>query len=49
MVAMRWSNRQYLWIKILTRPPFRSFVGAFDEFAVLECCAGTNECDQVRR
>jgi hypothetical protein len=24
-------------------------VGAFDEFAVLECCAGTNECDQVRR
>jgi hypothetical protein len=26
-----------------------SFVGAFDEFAVLECCAGTNECDQVRR
>ena len=25
------------------------FVGAFDEFAVLECCAGTNECDQVRR
>ena len=25
------------------------FVGAFDEFAVVECCAGTNECDQVRR
>ena len=25
------------------------FVGAFDEFAVLEGCAGTNECDQVRR
>ncbi len=25
------------------------FVGAFDEFAVLEWCAGTNECDQVRR
>ena len=25
------------------------FVGAFDEFAVLECCAGTNERDQVRR
>ena len=43
------SNRQYLWIKILTLPPFRSFRRGVRRVCRSRSCAGTNECDQVRR